>query len=62
MFIVRKKGMVVPVSLWWCRHLGSRSRWIWWHTPVIPKLRRLRQEDPEFEASIVELALSQKEN
>jgi hypothetical protein len=23
----------------------------WWHTPVIPALRRLRQEDHEFEAS-----------
>jgi hypothetical protein len=24
----------------------------WWYTPVIPKLRRLRQEDSEFKASL----------
>jgi hypothetical protein len=24
----------------------------WWFTPVIPALRRLRQEDHEFEASL----------
>jgi hypothetical protein len=26
--------------------------WAWWCTPVIPALRRLRQEDHEFEASL----------
>jgi hypothetical protein len=25
---------------------------MWWCTPVIPALRRLRQEDQEFEASL----------
>lgn len=25
---------------------------VWSHTPVIPTLRRLRQEDHEFEASL----------
>jgi hypothetical protein len=25
---------------------------VWWHTPVIPALRRLRWEDHEFEASL----------
>jgi hypothetical protein len=25
---------------------------VWWYTPVIPALRRLRQEDLEFEASL----------
>jgi hypothetical protein len=24
----------------------------WWHTPVIPALGKLRQEDREFEASL----------
>jgi hypothetical protein len=24
----------------------------WWYTPVIPALRKLRQEDHEFEASL----------
>jgi hypothetical protein len=24
----------------------------WWHAPVIPALRRLRQEDHKFEASL----------
>jgi hypothetical protein len=36
----------------------------WWCEPIIPKLSRLRQEDPEFEASlgyIVE-TLSQNKN
>jgi hypothetical protein len=26
---------------------------VWWHTPVIPALRRLRLEDHEFEASYI---------
>jgi hypothetical protein len=25
---------------------------VWWYTPVIPALRKLRQEDCEFEASL----------
>jgi hypothetical protein len=25
----------------------------WWHTRIIPALRRLRQEDHEFETSLV---------
>jgi hypothetical protein len=31
----------------WCKSVRG-----WWHTPVIPALRRLRQEDCEFEASL----------
>jgi hypothetical protein len=26
--------------------------WVWWYRPVIPALRRLRQEDGEIEASL----------
>jgi hypothetical protein len=26
--------------------------WVWWCTPVIPALRRLREEDQELEASL----------
>jgi hypothetical protein len=26
--------------------------WAWWYTPIIPALRRLRKEAPEFEASM----------
>jgi hypothetical protein len=26
--------------------------WMYWHTPVIPALRRLRQKDLKFEASL----------
>jgi hypothetical protein len=26
--------------------------WEWWHTPVISALRRLKQEDFEFKASL----------
>jgi hypothetical protein len=26
----------------------SRFSWVWWQTPVIPALRRLRQEDGEY--------------
>jgi hypothetical protein len=28
----------------------------WWHTPVIPALRRLRQKDHKFEASLCYIA------
>jgi hypothetical protein len=27
--------------------------WVWWIGPIIPVLGRWRQEDPEFEASLV---------
>jgi hypothetical protein len=26
--------------------------WVWWYTPVIQELRRLRKEDYEMEASL----------
>ena len=26
--------------------------WTWYHTPINPALRRLRQEDPKFEANL----------
>jgi hypothetical protein len=29
-----------------------RESQAWWHTPIIPPLGRLRQEDQEFEASM----------
>jgi hypothetical protein len=25
--------------------------WVWWYMPIIPALRRLRQEDYEFKAT-----------
>lgn len=30
----------------------------WWHTPIIPELWKLRQEDCEFEASLDYIAES----
>jgi hypothetical protein len=30
----------------------ARAGWAWWYMPVIPALRRLKQEDLEFEASL----------
>jgi hypothetical protein len=32
--------------------------WAWWYTPVIPELKRWRQEDREFEASLAYLVSS----
>jgi hypothetical protein len=32
------------------RHQEEES-WLWWRTPVISALRRLKQEDPKMEAS-----------
>jgi hypothetical protein len=29
-----------------------KVNWAWWHTPVIPALGRLRQEDREFKSSL----------
>lgn len=29
-----------------------KSCWVWWHTPVIPALEKLRQEDHKLEASL----------
>jgi hypothetical protein len=39
-------------------NMGKCSSWVWWVTPVIPALRRLRQEDPEFESSLGYVASS----
>jgi hypothetical protein len=38
--------------------------WVWWHTPVIPALGRLGQEDRKFKASLwkVSKTLSLKQN
>jgi hypothetical protein len=33
-------------------NLKVDKRQMWWHTPVITALRRLRQEDHEFEVSL----------
>jgi hypothetical protein len=30
----------------------SEASWVWWYTPVIPVLGRLRQDDCEFKASL----------
>jgi hypothetical protein len=32
--------------------LGVVVHWVWWLTPVIPELRKLRQEDGEFKVSM----------
>jgi hypothetical protein len=32
--------------------------WVWYYSPVIPALERLRQEDSEFEASLGYMAKS----
>jgi hypothetical protein len=31
----------------------KNSCWVWWYTPVIPALGRIRQENHEFEGSLV---------
>jgi hypothetical protein len=32
------------------KHSKRLQVWAWWNTPVIPALRRLRQEDQKFKA------------
>jgi hypothetical protein len=34
------------------KRIQGRKRWMRWHTPVIPALERLRQEDCKFQASL----------
>lgn len=38
------------MPIWTC--VCEPTRWAWCYTPVIPAVRRLRQEDGEFEASL----------
>jgi hypothetical protein len=33
---------------------------VWWYTPVVPALRKLKQEEQKFEASLGYISLSQK--
>lgn len=45
------------VNCWWkCKLLQSPSEnrlvWMWKHTPVMPELKRWRQEDSEFKDSL----------
>jgi hypothetical protein len=35
-----------------CWFTDSKFIWVWWHTPVMPALRRLKQEDHDFQASL----------
>jgi hypothetical protein len=37
------------VIWWFLKKLESQA---WWHTPVIPALRRLREEEHEFEVRL----------
>jgi hypothetical protein len=30
----------------------NRFFWAWWHIPIIPALRRVRQKDGKFEARL----------
>jgi hypothetical protein len=32
--------------------LTEDESWAWWYTPIIPTLKRWKQEDIEFEASV----------
>jgi hypothetical protein len=32
--------------------------WVWWYTPVIPALEKLRQEDLKFEVSLGYIVIS----
>jgi hypothetical protein len=34
------------------RMIANKLSRIWWYTPVIPALRRLRQEDLKFQARL----------
>jgi hypothetical protein len=34
------------------RHTLLKKKVSWWHMPVMPTLKRLRQEDGQFEASL----------
>jgi hypothetical protein len=36
------------------RPLSQRTGALWWYMPIVPALRRLRQEDHEFEASLAD--------
>jgi hypothetical protein len=41
-------GAIIFRTLFGCQ----LERQMWWYTPIIPKRRRLKQEDHEFEASL----------
>jgi hypothetical protein len=43
------------LSVWHLRTVSFKHQsgcWAWWYMPVIPALKRLKQEDYEFEASL----------
>jgi hypothetical protein len=33
-------------------HFKTKQSWAWWYIPIIPTIRRLRQEGPEFKGNL----------
>jgi hypothetical protein len=46
----RKELELIPKEIWNSKNYCLS--WAWWHTSVIPIVRRLRQEVREFKASL----------
>lgn len=40
-------GIEKPLGYGWGKDFG----WTWWHVPSISAFRRLKQEDPKFQAT-----------
>jgi hypothetical protein len=52
-FVVNLLALVTPFSIDLVCHLEISQNLVWWTTPTIAALGRLRQQDFEFKASLV---------